>query len=135
MFYFAVVLEKGQIVDGGLDPENEAELVVELDRNRPHGVFDPRPFNADVETVAYLAFVLRVEQCAPDFHRSPADRPVYGRRCRWRIRTGPRSSDIRWRSPYKLGSTAGLDRSAARECVWFPSRWRAAVPAASRLYV
>src|SRR3954462_8019888 len=61
MFYFAVVLEKGQIVDGGLDPENEAELVVELDRNRPHGVFDPRPFNADVETVAYLAFVLRVE--------------------------------------------------------------------------
>ena|SRR5438128_294550 len=61
MFYLAVVLEKGQIVDCGLDPENEAELVVELDRNRPHGVFDPRPFNADVETVAYLAFVLRVE--------------------------------------------------------------------------
>ena len=61
MFYFAVVLEKGQIVDVGLDPENEAELVVELDRNRPYGVFDPRPFNADVETVAYLAFVLRVE--------------------------------------------------------------------------
>src|SRR5437763_15453264 len=61
MFYFAVVLEKGQIVDSGLDPENEAELVVELDRNRPHGVFDPRPFNAGVETVAYLAFVLRVE--------------------------------------------------------------------------
>jgi hypothetical protein len=30
MFYRAVVLEKGQIVDGGLDPEKETELVIEL---------------------------------------------------------------------------------------------------------
>jgi hypothetical protein len=27
VFYLAVVLEKAQIVDRGLDPENEAELV------------------------------------------------------------------------------------------------------------
>ena len=31
MFYLAVVLEKGRIVDRGLDPENEAELVVQLE--------------------------------------------------------------------------------------------------------
>jgi hypothetical protein len=53
VFYLAVVLEKGQIVDCGLDPENEAELIVEFDRNRPHGMFDPRPFNADVEAITH----------------------------------------------------------------------------------
>src|SRR3982750_4564392 len=61
MFYLAVVLEKGQIVDCGLDPENEAELVVEFNRHRPHGVFDPRPFDADMETVPHFAFELRAE--------------------------------------------------------------------------
>jgi hypothetical protein len=58
------VLKKGQIVDRGLDPKNEAELVVELDRYRPHRVFDPRSFDADVETVAHLAFVLCVQFAA-----------------------------------------------------------------------
>jgi hypothetical protein len=48
--YLAVVLEKGQIVDCGLDPQDEAELVLELQRHRPHGVFDPRSLDADVET-------------------------------------------------------------------------------------
>src|SRR3954447_5231259 len=61
MFYLAVVLEKGQIVDRGLDPEYEAELVVQLDGNRPHRMFDPRSFEADMETVAHLAFILRVQ--------------------------------------------------------------------------
>ena len=65
MFYLAVVLEKVQIVDRSLDPENEAEFVVELDRNRPHGVFDPCPFDADIETVAHLTFELRA-QLAPE---------------------------------------------------------------------
>ena len=65
MFYLAVVLEKGQIVDRGLDAQNEAEFVVQLDGDRPHRVFDSRPFNADVETVAHFAFELRV-QLAPE---------------------------------------------------------------------
>ena len=63
MFYLAVVLEKGQIVDG-LDPENEAELVVQLNRDRPHGVFDPRAFDADIESVSHLAFKLRAQFAA-----------------------------------------------------------------------
>ena len=60
VFYLAVVLEKGDIVDRGLDPENQAELVVELERHRPHGVFDPRAFDADVVTVAGFVLILRV---------------------------------------------------------------------------
>jgi hypothetical protein len=51
VFYLAVVLEKGQIVDRGLDPQNEPELVVELQRYRTHGVLDPRACDADVEPV------------------------------------------------------------------------------------
>jgi len=31
VFYLAVVLEKGEIVDRGFDPENKSELVVQLD--------------------------------------------------------------------------------------------------------
>jgi hypothetical protein len=58
VFYLAVVLQKGQIVDRGLDPEEESELVVELQRDRPHRVLDPRSFYADVEAFAHLAFVL-----------------------------------------------------------------------------
>ncbi len=61
MFYLAVVLEKGQIVDCGLDPENEPELVVKFDRRRPHCVFDPRAFDADVETVSHFALELGAE--------------------------------------------------------------------------
>src|SRR3954452_3965144 len=146
MFYFAVVLEKGQIVDGGLDPENEAELVVELDRNRPHGVFDPRPFNADVETVAYLAFVLRVE-LAPEKRGDVIRFDGMNRSARQifidRLQIGLFTEDdvggvfalvhapVISAGEVLINWAAGLDRSAACECVWFPSRWRAAVPAAS----
>ncbi len=66
MFYLAVVLEKGQVVDRGFDAQDEAELVVELEGNRPHGVFDPRAFDADVETVAHLAFELRHQLLAQE---------------------------------------------------------------------
>ena len=66
MFYLAVVLEKGQIVDRSLDPEDEAELIVQLDRDRPHDMFDPRPFDADIETVPHLALVLGGELAAEE---------------------------------------------------------------------
>jgi hypothetical protein len=66
MFYLAVVLEKGQIVDRSLDPQDEAELVVELQRHRTHRVFDPRSFDGDVIAVAGLAFKLRVELLAQE---------------------------------------------------------------------
>jgi len=51
VFYLPVVLEKSQAVDRGFDAQNEAELVVELQRHRPHGVFDARSFDADVKAI------------------------------------------------------------------------------------
>src|ERR1035437_3490344 len=66
MFYLAVVLEKGQIVDRCLDAQNEAELVVELQRHWAHGVFDPRALYAYVEAVAHLALILSVEFAAQE---------------------------------------------------------------------
>ena len=58
MFYLAVVLEKGQVIDRGFDAQDEAELVVEFQRDRPHGVFDPRSFDAGVKAIAHLALEL-----------------------------------------------------------------------------
>src|ERR1700681_4720364 len=110
MFYLAVVLEEGQIVDRGLDPQDQSELVVELQRNRSHGVFDPCALDADVETIAHFALVLDAESPSQKggnvvglhrMNRGAGQIPVDGlqigfvceTRCRWRIRTGPRSSD------------------------------------------
>ena len=61
MFYLAVVLEKGQLVDRSLDPQKQPELVLEFPRYRAHGVLDPRALDADMEPVAHLPFGLRVE--------------------------------------------------------------------------
>src|SRR4051812_10802802 len=66
MFYLAVVLEKGQIVDGGLDPQDEAELVVELQRHRPHRVFDPCSFDANVIAIAGFALKLGAKLAAQE---------------------------------------------------------------------
>jgi hypothetical protein len=51
MFHLAVVLESGDVVGGGLDAQDEAEFVVDLDRRRP-GL-----------NIADL--LLRVAQCSP----------------------------------------------------------------------
>src|SRR3954449_12991912 len=64
MFYLAVVLEKAQIIDRGLDPQNEAELVVQLNRNWSHRMLDPRPLDANVETVPHFAFEPSAELAA-----------------------------------------------------------------------
>ena len=53
--------EDAQIVDRGLDPQNEPELIVQFQRYRTHGVLDPRAFNADVEPIPHFPFVLRVK--------------------------------------------------------------------------
>lgn len=88
MFYLSVVLEEGQIVDRGLDPQNEAELIVELQRNRPHGVFDPCALDADIETIAHFALIPDAEppsQKGGDvvglhrMDRGPGQIPVNGR--------------------------------------------------------
>jgi hypothetical protein len=45
--------------------------------DRPHGVFDPRPLNADVETDAHFAFERRAENGAGVKQR--ADSIAYAR--------------------------------------------------------
>jgi len=59
-----VVLEKAEIVDRGFDAQDKAEFVIELERNRPHGVLDTRAFYADIETIAHLALVAGVQFAA-----------------------------------------------------------------------
>ena len=66
MFYLTVVFEKGDVVDGGFDAEDERELVVHLDGDRSHGVFDAGAFNANVETVAHFVLIVTVEFVAEE---------------------------------------------------------------------
>jgi len=61
MFYHPVVLEEGDVIDGGLDSENQAELIVHLDGNRTHAVFDPGSLDSCVEGISHLAFILIVK--------------------------------------------------------------------------
>ena len=64
MFYLTVVFEKGNVVDGGLNTEDERELVVHLDRHRSHGVFDAGAFNANVKAVSHFVLIVAVEFAA-----------------------------------------------------------------------
>ncbi len=44
--------------DRRLDAQNQAELVVQFDRDGPHAVFDPRAFDADVESIPHFTLVV-----------------------------------------------------------------------------
>lgn len=61
MFSLVVVLDEGEVVESGFDVQDEAEFVVELERDRPHGALDARPFEADVQAVAHLALIAGIE--------------------------------------------------------------------------
>src|SRR6516225_2638844 len=61
LFYLAVVREKGDIIDGGLDPQDETELVVQLQAHRSHGVFDPSPWDAEVEAIPEFILIIAVQ--------------------------------------------------------------------------
>lgn len=61
MFYHPVVLEEGDVIDGGLDSKNQTELIVHFDGNRAHAMFDPSSLDSCVEVVAHLAFILVVK--------------------------------------------------------------------------
>jgi len=66
MFYLTVVFEKGNVIDGGLDAQDERELVVHLDGNGSHGVFDAGTFNADVKAVSNFVLIVTVEFAAEE---------------------------------------------------------------------
>lgn len=64
MFYLTVVFKKGDVIDGGFDAKDERELVIHLDGNRSHGVFDTSAFDANVETVSHFVLIVAVEFAA-----------------------------------------------------------------------
>jgi hypothetical protein len=49
MFHFAVVLEKRDVIGGGLNAQYPAEFVVNLDTGRSHAVLDAAPLNAGAQ--------------------------------------------------------------------------------------
>ena len=60
LFYLAVVREEGHLVDGGLDPQDEAKLVVHLQAHGSQGVLDPRSWDAEIEAVPPFVLVVSV---------------------------------------------------------------------------
>src|SRR5438477_5081610 len=54
LFYLAVVLEKGDILDSSFNPKDVTELVIHLDRGHSHGVADASAFDPHVVAVSYL---------------------------------------------------------------------------------
>ncbi len=61
VFHRAVVLEEGDVVGRGFDPEDQPELVVHLQAGPAHVMFDPGAVNPGVEVRADLALVERVQ--------------------------------------------------------------------------
>ena len=59
-----MVLENGDIVDGGLDAQDPAKLVVHLDWGTSHVVLNGCALDARVEVVADLACKSHVEAAA-----------------------------------------------------------------------
>ncbi len=64
MFYLAVVLEKGYIVDCGLDAQDKAEFVVHLYRHWPHFMFDPGAANPGVQIIAHFILIVLMKLTA-----------------------------------------------------------------------
>ena len=59
VFHFAVVLEGGDVVGGGLEAQDKCELVVHLDRRLAETVLDARAFDAGGEPAADFLSQLR----------------------------------------------------------------------------
>ncbi len=66
MFYLTVVFEKGDVIDGCLDAEDQRKLVIHFNGNRSHGVFDAGALNADVEAVPHFVLIVTVEFVAEE---------------------------------------------------------------------
>lgn len=61
VFHPSVVFEETDVVDRGLDSQDQAVLVVHLDRGLVHVVLDAGALNAGLEAVAHLPLVRAVE--------------------------------------------------------------------------
>jgi len=57
VFYLPVVFEKTDIVDRCLNAQNDPQLVIHFDRNRPHMMFNSSPFDSSVKIIADLSLI------------------------------------------------------------------------------
>jgi hypothetical protein len=55
------VVEKVDVTDCGLDPDDETELVVHLDGRGAHMMFDAGSFDARVKVISHFVLVVAVE--------------------------------------------------------------------------
>src|SRR6516165_402211 len=149
MFYLAVVLEKGDIIDRGLDSQDQAKFVVQLDRNWSHGVFDPRPFDTDVEAVTHLVLVVAVQFLSQKSGNVVRFDAVHGGACQvlidgCQIRLPMKDdvcgvftlidtpSDTARPTDQRSGRSAGRTRPASGESASPANRRQSAVPVANR---
>ena len=61
VFHPSVVLKKRNIIGYSLNAKNQTELVIHLDGNRPHPMFDTGTLNSRVEVIAHFVLVAAVE--------------------------------------------------------------------------
>lgn len=59
-----ILAEEGNIINGGFNSQDELELVIHLDRDRPHAVFDAATFQTHIEAITHLALVAAVNTFA-----------------------------------------------------------------------
>src|SRR5215471_10927738 len=59
MFYLAVVLERGDVIGGGLDAQDEGEFVVDLDRGLAKAMLDAGALDPGCQLTANLLGELR----------------------------------------------------------------------------
>src|ERR1700690_4007464 len=61
MLHLAVLLEESNLVDRGFDAQDQAEFIVQFDRDRPHLMLDAGTQPAPVEAVTQLALVIAMQ--------------------------------------------------------------------------
>src|SRR5512139_428979 len=66
MLHLTIVLEEGDVVDGGLDAQDETELIVQLDRERSHLMFEARAQPTLIEAISQLTLVVAIQLAAEE---------------------------------------------------------------------
>jgi hypothetical protein len=61
MLHLAVLLEESNVVDRGFDAQDQAEFIVQFDRDRAHLMLDAGTQPAPVEAVTQLALVIAMQ--------------------------------------------------------------------------
>jgi len=61
MFHLPVVFEKTDVIDGGLNAQNDPQFVIHLNRDAAHMMFNSSPLNSGMEIIADLSLIAPVE--------------------------------------------------------------------------